>query len=304
MTRLQADLLLLLTALIWGTAFIAQKTGMDGLGPLAFAGIRFVLSFVFILPMVWLEWRRAGAAQRAGLRPGPVIALCMVFAAGVVLQQVGILHTTVTNAGFLTGLYVLGVPFAAWVLFRTRPDARVWLCGLIAVTGIWFLNGGSLTAVGYGDFLILLCAVCFAVQVALLGLLVQRSGMPLTLSLIQYGGCATLALMAAFTFETVTWNAVMVNAGPLLYAGVVSGGVAYTLQAVAQRHTPPADAAVILSGEGLFAALAGAVLLGEVLGPMGFMGCALIMLAILLVEVGPAIRRHLSSLLSMKGRSV
>ncbi|MDB5492348.1 MAG: putative superfamily transporter inner rane protein [Micavibrio sp.] len=292
MTRLRADILLFITAIIWGTAFIAQKTGMDGIGPFGFAGVRFVLSLLVILPLVWREGRRVQVP--VGRRDWwMALGLSVIFTAGVLFQQLGILHTTVTNAGFLTGLYVVLVPFIAWVLFRIRPRAVVWVGSVMALAGVWLLNGAQLSQLGFGDLMVMACAVCFAAQVVLIGLLLRRTGRPMLLSALQYGLCSVAGLAVGFGLEGLNIEAIQVNWMQLAYAGIISGGIAYTLQAVAQQHTPASDAAIILSGEGLFAAIAGAVMLGETLGWLQIWGCILIMLAILLVEVGGLLKNAL-----------
>ena len=284
MSRLQADSLLLLTAIIWGTAFIAQKTGMEGLGPYGFVGVRFLLSLLVVAPFAFLETKKKPITGKINL--GWVLILCGTFVAGVILQQIGIKHTSVTNAGFLTGLYVVGVPFAGWLIFRRRPAWIVVPACLLAVAGTWFLNGASLTKFSYGDLMVLLCAACFAVQVVLIGYIVQKTTRPLFYSALQYSACAFTGLLLAFLLEDISWQILTDNALQLLYAGVVSGGIAYTLQAVGQQHTPASDAAVILAGEALFAALAGMIFLGDRLSPMRWLGCGLIFTAILLVELG------------------
>lgn len=290
LTRLRADLLLLLTAIIWGTAFVAQKTGMDGIGPFGFVAVRFVLSFFAVAPFAWLEIRNKKPLSSIGI--WPVVTLCTVFTAGVIFQQYGVAFTSVTNAGFITGLYVVITPLIAWPLLQRRPAGFVWLAGLIAVAGFWFINGGSLASVQIGDGLVLLCAVAFAIHVALTGYIMQKTGMPLTYAVIQYAVCAAVALPCAVVFEGLKLQGLQDNAFQIIYAGLVSGGIAYTMQLVAQQHTPPGEAAIILSGEALFAALAGAVILSDRLTPMGWAGCGLIIAAILLVEVGPLLRNR------------
>lgn len=289
MSRLRADFLLLITAIIWGFAFIAQKQGMDdGLGPLGFVGVRFLMSLIIILPFVMRESRRA-ANPVEHRYAWPAVILCFVFLSGVILQHVGILYTTVTNAGFLTGLYVIFVPMAAWVLFRKPPAGIVWGACVIALMGVWFLNGMSISlfggATGKGDAMILGCAFFFGMQVALIGWLVQRTRRPFFFAAIQYAVCAVVGLAAGVFIEGISMAAIEANIMPLLYAGLISGGIAYSLQFVAQQHTPPADSAVILSGEAFFAAIGGAVMLGERLSSTGWIGCGLIVLAILITEV-------------------
>jgi drug/metabolite transporter (DMT)-like permease len=292
MTRLRADLLLLVTAIIWGVAFVAQKTGMNGLGPFGFTGTRFVLSLIVILPFVALEMRGRDKMTRRDLLAA--VGLGVLFMTGVALQQNGMLYTSVTNAGFLTGLYVVVVPLAAWALSRIRPPATVWIACVLALGGVWFLNGGHLSALGIGDLLMLGCAVCFGAQVALIGALVKRTRRPLTISAVQYAVCVLVGLSVGFGFEGISAAALHDNWLQIAYTGLLSGGVAYTLQAVAQQYTPASDAAIILAGESLFAALAGAILMGDRLTAMGWSGCALLLGAMLLVEAGVLFRRKIT----------
>jgi drug/metabolite transporter (DMT)-like permease len=284
MTRFRADLLLVLTAIIWGTAFVAQKALVSGIGPFGFAGARFILSFVVIIPFILRESRMAGALTRRDILGAGLVSL--VFTASVILQQMGIAETTVTNAGFLTGLYVMIVPFMAWIFFRRPPSRLVWLASLMAIAGVWLLNGASLTTFGRGDWLVIACSVGFAVQMVMLGVLVKRTGRPMALSAFQYAAVALVGLGAGFGFEGLSFSILQANVMQIAYAGIISGGIAYTLQAVAQQYTQAADAGVILSGEALFAAMTGAWLLGDRLTLMGWSGCALIFTAMIMVEAG------------------
>ena len=285
MTRIQSDGLLLLTAIIWGSAFVAQKEGMNDVGPLMFVGLRFVLSLLIVLPLAIRESRNNKPLDRSDRIN--TFWLCISFVCGVVLQQVGMQTTTATNGGFLTALYVVLVPFVAWILFRHAPPAKIWpSCGL-ALFGVWLLNDAQLAAFKTGDWLILGSAVAYAVQVALIGFMLQRSQRPLTYCAIQYAACAVVGLASGIIIEGFDWKSISNAAIPIAYAGILSGGVAYTLQAIAQQHSPPSDAAIILSAESLFAAIAGFLLLNESLSTLGFVGCGLIFVAILFVELGP-----------------
>lgn len=286
MSRLRADLLLLLTAIIWGTAFIAQKTGMEGIGPMAFIGARFALSLLFILPFVFLEQKKRPAFGAHEIQP--ILGLCLVFLIAVGLQHCGIIHTSVTNAGFLTGLYVVFVPFFVWIIFGRAPGLLILSSCLLAVLGVWLLNGASLADFALGDWLIMGCAFFFALHVVLLGQMVQRTQRPLSLMAVQYAVCAVFGLAFGFGVEGVSWAALWDNIGQIAYAGIISGGIAYSLQAVAQQYTPPSDAAIILSSEALFAAIVGALMMGDRLDLMGWVGCAFILGAILLIELKPA----------------
>ena len=294
MSRARAGLCLLVAAFIWGTAFVAQQTAMEDIGPWLFTGLRYTMSALIVLPFALREARRGQTLGGTGLQLMAVVGLA--FFAGAILQQIGLMTTTVTNTGFLTGLYVVMVPFIAWALLRRAPHFIVWPAAVLSLGGTWLLGGGSFAALNEGDWLVLIGAVFWALHVALLGLGAQRTGRPVTFACAQFVIAGTIALAVGLATEPLNMDALMGAAPELLYAGVISGGIGFTLQAIGQQHTPPGDAAVILSGEALFAALAGGILLGDRLGLLGWIGCAAILTAILLVELIPlAIRRRRSA---------
>ncbi len=295
-SRLQADLLLLLTAAIWGLAFVAQKSGMAGLGPFGFVGLRFLLSTLVVLPLAFREWKNhAGLPAMTGKDWGLMGVLSLVFFAACYLQQAGMVSASVTNAGFLTALYVVFVPVIGLVVFRHRQSIIVWPACAIAIAGVWLLNGGRLDHLSTGDLLVIACAAAFGLQINLMGIVVRQSARPFTICVAQNAVTALAALALAAANEHITLSGIQASLIPLLYAGIISGGLGFALQAFAQQHTPSADAAIIMSGEALFAALSGAVLLGERLGAINWLGCGLIFAALLLVELYPyvlkAIRR-------------
>ena len=291
MNRLRADLLLLLTAFIWGTAFIAQKDANQSMGPITFVGARFLLSALALLPLVAYEARRAEARlNRTDWMQAGLVGLCLF--AGASLQQVGLLTTTATNAGFLTALYVVIVPFMLWALTRQRPRPLVLLACGVSILGAWLLaDDGTARHWSFGDVLVTLADFAWALAIVVIGLFLQRCHRPFFLSFAQYAITAVLALAAGLFLEPLHLSDVGTALPAILYAGLLSGGVAYTLQIVAQKHTPPAEAALIMCLESVFAALAGAVMLRERLtGPAAF-GCGLILLGVVLVEMGPGLLR-------------
>ncbi|MGI9240482.1 MAG: DMT family transporter [Verrucomicrobiales bacterium] len=290
MPRTQANLILLFAGAIWGMGFVAQSSAMNAIGPFLFIGLRFALATVVVLPFAMREARCADhPLDRQGLTG--LLWIGVILFLGMASQQTGLLTTTVTNSGFLTGLYVVFTPIIAVLFLRERPHAIVWPGALLALTGIFLLSGGNLSTLSSGDLLTILCAVFWAIQVILIGKFGKRTGRPLALSAIQFAVCAVLALAIAIVLEPFDWVAVRAASREILFAGIFSSGVAFTLQAVAQRHTTPSQAAIFLSSEALFAALFGALLLGERISGIGYIGCALILSAMLLVEIVPELRK-------------
>ena len=291
MPRLLAVSLLVITTMLWGFAFVAQKSAMDTMGPLTFSAVRYLLGSLAILPLVFWELRSTG--KRLERREWAVVALvALSFFAGVTLQQIGLTMTTVTNGGFLTSLYVLFVPLLALVVFFQKPHPIVWAGVPMALVGVYLLNGGRLDSFNLGDLLVVFSAVAWAVQVYLIGTVSKRTGLPVTISVLCFLTTAVLSGAGAFTFEIPNLAAVGDGWVQIAYAGILSTAVAFTLQAVAQQYVPPANAAIILSAEGLFAALGGAVVLGERLPMIGYVGAALIFFAIVMVELVPALRQR------------
>jgi drug/metabolite transporter (DMT)-like permease len=210
-----------------------------------------------------------------------------VFFGGSWLQQAGLATTTATNAGFLTGIYVFFVPLLGYVLFRSRPHKIIFACVPLALTGTWFLNGGGLDSFNGGDGLIVIGAIFWALHVILLGRAARSTGLPIFVSAVSFLAAGAVALALALAIETPRMEGITAGWLEIAYAGILSTAVAFTFQAVGQQYVPPANAAIILSAESLFAALGGALLLGERLPPIGYAGAALIFIAILAVEAIP-----------------
>jgi drug/metabolite transporter (DMT)-like permease len=291
MSRLGADGLLLLTAFLWGVTFVAQKYATATMPALAFVAARFAVSAVVLAPLALWEFRRrphapSAAEWRLGLAIGVTLFL------GTSLQQAGIETTSATNAGFLTACYVVLTPFVVWALNGVAPRGLVVAAGFVSLIGAWLLaSGASLSPPGLGDGLVLVADFAWATGIALTPIFLARSGRPLMLAFVQYAVCAVLAALCSAIFETVPPGALVETAPTILFSGLVSGAFAYTLQIFAQAHTPPAEAALILSLESVFAALAGALLLGEGLTAIGALGCLLILLGAVAVEAGPLLGR-------------
>lgn len=294
MSRPLAALLLLLCTMFWGFAFVAQKSAMGSMGPLSFAGVRYIIGGLLVLPLAINEWRKR-KVELSGAQWMLVGVLCFAFFMGSWLQQAGLATTTATNGGFLTGLYVFFVPAIGYFVFRTRPHPIVYVGVPLALVGIYFLNGGGLSSFNNGDWLIVGSAVFWAMHVLTLGHLAKETGLPIFVSAVSFLVAGAVALAIALPVEAPTLGQISDVWVQLAYAAVLSTAVGFTLQAVGQQYVPPANAAIILSAESLFAALGGAVVLGDRLPAIGYAGAALLFVAIVMVEAVPALleRRRL-----------
>jgi drug/metabolite transporter (DMT)-like permease len=284
--HLKGDMLLLLTAMIWGSAFVAQKVGMDHIGPFMYTGIRFALGALFLTPfMLFLSRYRPFVMKQ---QKGPSLILAGLLAGillfgGSILQQVGIVYTTAGKAGFITGLYVVIVPLLG-LLWGLKPGKGVWAGAILAVTGLYLLTVDKGFSLCVGDTLVLICAFLYALHVLVIGWLAPRLDV-LKLAIIQFWVCSGLSLFTGMFVEKLTWAAVKGAAIPILYGGLLSVGVGFTLQVVAQRKAPPAHAAIILSLETVFAVIGGMLILGESLPARGWAGCVFMLAGMVTAQI-------------------
>ena len=201
MTRASANILLLMAGLIWGMAFVAQSTAMENLGPLQFTGLRFLLATLVILPFALRERRIHNTKKLTKAHMPALLTICVAFTLGTVLQQYGIVITSVTNAGFLTAIYVVLTPILVTLFFKGRPHFLVWPASLFTLLGIYLLGGG-LTALNAGDLLMLVCAVFWALQVIFVGRLASTSGRPITIAVIQFASIGVICVFLSLFFES------------------------------------------------------------------------------------------------------
>lgn len=287
MTRFQANLILLIAALAWGVAFVPQSLAAPYIGAFGFTGVRFLLGALVISPMVWREWR--GLAAKPSQKDWLQIALMgSLLFAGASLQQIGMLYTTATNAGFLTGLYVPMVPFLAYILYKRRSHWLVWLAAAGCFVGTWMLTGAGKISLNVGDLWVLGAVIPFALHVLWIGGIADKLNAPLLVAWGQFIVCGVLGLLFAVPLETFDWGNLPHLIMPMAYMSLVSVGIGYTFQVIGQRFARPAEAAIILSSEAVFAALAGAVFLHERLPLIGYAGCILIFIGIVVVQIVPA----------------
>lgn len=289
MNRVHANLLLVVVALIWGSAFVAQSQGMAHIGPMLFTGVRFLIGAAVVAPLAWLEWRALKTRGRAPTeRDGRKIAgLGLLMLLGAAMQQIGIVSTSVTNAGFLTALYVPLVPVLGWLWLRHLPHWSVWPGALACLIGAFLLSGAHELNISVGDLWVIGSALPWAVHVLMVGRVADKMAAPFLVASGQFFVCGLLALAWALVFEPFSGVGLEAAAWPIVYTGVFSVGFAFTAQVVAQRFAHAADAAIILSAETLFAALFGYLLMGDRLSPAGLFGCGLILCSLLAVQLLP-----------------
>ena len=280
--KARADGLLLLVALIWGFAFVAQRLGMEHLGPYGFNASRFFLGACSLLPLL-LIFRVQSSHQPGKLLKGGVAAGVVLFI-GSSLQQVGLVTTTAANAGFITGLYIVLVPMFG-LLFGQRTALTTWFGAFVAVAGLYFLSIGEDFSVNTGDVLVLVGAGFWAGHVLLIGKLAPEVD-NLRLAIVQFFVCGFLSLLVALFSEIdmLSIERVLISWKPIAFAGLLSVGVAYTLQVVAQRDAPASHAAIIMSLEAVFAALGGWLFLSEYLDARQLSGCVLMLVGMLLSQ--------------------
>lgn len=290
--QLRGSLILLIASFIWGFAFVAQSEGMNSVGPFTFQASRMILAFLVLLPVggvIHLVKKRKPCGAPHGFLTPKLIGSAAI--SGVFLfiassfQQVGMLYTSVGHAGFLTALYLLMIPFLG-LFFGKKVSLKLWICVGLALVGLWFLcmtsEGFSM---GIGDVMMILAALFFSFQIMSVELLSKKFD-GVQYSAVQMLTAGILSLICALIFETPTVVGITQAALPIAYAGIMSCGVAYTFQIIGQRHTPPTVASIIMSLEGVFAVLGGALLLSQIPSVYEFIGCGLMFTATVISQIG------------------
>ncbi len=287
--NMKGNLILLLTALIWGTAFVAQRDGMNHIGPYTFNAARTFLAAVVLIPVVFLFKK----AEKRGAEYKPInkkttiiggIACGACLGTASTLQQIGIVTTTAGKAGFITALYVIIVPIIALIL-GNKPPKKIWICVILAIVGFYFLCIKSGFSLSIGDAFILACAVGFAIHITVIDKFLEKGADALVMACVQFWTAGILMLLPTFIFENPTIDGIISARYSILFTGIMSSAVAYTLQIVGQRYTTPALATLIMSLESVFAALAGWLILGENLSLKELFGCVLVFTAVILAQV-------------------
>lgn len=281
---------LLLTAFIWGVAFVAQSVGMDYIGPFTFNCVRSIIGGLVLIPLVVILGKKNRSEKTAEeakeykkntVIGGICCGICLCVASN--FQQFGIMHTTVGKAGFITALYIIIVPILG-IFMKKRVAPIVWVSSVIAVIGFYLLSISGRVSINKGDILVLICAVLFSVHILVIDYFSPK-GEGVTISCIQFFTSGILCGIMMFLFENPQIKDILAAYLPILYAGVMSCGVAYTLQIVGQNNMDPTVASLILSLESVFSALAGWLILGQGLSGKELIGCSLVFVAVLLAQM-------------------
>jgi len=286
--ELKGNILLLITSIIWGLAFVAQRLGSEVIGAYAFNSIRFMLGGLSLIPLILYFDNKNNKNNNFNnnsihkiIFPGILLGFILFIASA--LQQIGIKYTSVGNTAFITGLYIILVPLIG-ILFKHKITKQTLISSSIAVVGLYFLSITKDFKINYGDFLELIGAFFWATHILSIDYFVKKYD-ALKLSMVQFISCSIFSLIASLSFETTTLQ--MINSAiiPLLYGGLMSVGVAYTLQVIGQKYAKPSHAAIILSLETVFGALGAAIILSEKLTPRGYLGATLMFIGMIFSQI-------------------
>lgn len=283
--------LLLLVSVIWGLAFVFQRVGMDSIEPITFGAARMTSAAVFVGAAALLFAKRGGesedGAQTKERRKNTVVGgiVCGLFlAAASTVQQIGLVYTTAGKAGFITAMYIIFVPVANLVIFRKRAGAKLWISVTLGILGMYLLCMSEGLSLGTGDALVFLCALIFSGHILACDRYAGGAN-PIALSAIQFITAGSVLTVLALILEAPTPEKIASAIVPILYCGIMSGGVGYTLQIVAQKYTDPTSASLIMSLESVFAAITGALILDERMSLSELFGCVIMFAAIILVQL-------------------
>ena len=280
----------LLCTFIWGTTFIAQDTGMDTIGPLTFNAVRFLVGFISIIPIAFIfESKKIvnqiNSNKKLFLKLSFWIGLFLFI--GTFLQQAALLYTDVANAAFFTVFYVPMVPIILFMFFSKKIHWSIWPSVLLCVAGVYLLTDFTDATVRFGDGLVILCALFWALHIIFIGKFTQNFNIPLFFGALQGLIVSLFSFLFAIFFEEISFINILNESASIIYAGVLSGGIAFTLQIYAQKKISPAPSAIIFSLEGVFAAIAAWIILDQVLGLNNLIGCFFILVGVIISQILP-----------------
>ena len=290
MKRIISFICLIVCTLIWGTTFIAQDTGMDHIGPFTFNSTRFFVAFIAVMPFVLIYEKDKiikYVKPEKKLFIKLMIPVGLSLFLGTQLQQISLIYTDVANSAFFTIFYVPMVPILIYFLFSDTPHWSVWPSVFVCVLGGYFLSDFKDADVRLGDALVLLGAVFWALHIIYIGKLVTKFDLPFFIALLQNLAVALLSFLLVLIFEEINFDKIILETYEILYAGILSGGAAFVLQLFGQKHIPAAPAAIIMSLEGVFAAISAWIILNQILGLGNIIGCFLILSGVLFSQLLP-----------------
>lgn len=293
--KLRGSLMLLTAAFIWGTAFVAQSKGMDYVAPFTYNAVRTLIGGVVLVPMVFLfgqkSRRKVSENNNKISFIGGIICGLVLFAASS-FQQLGISLTSAGKAGFITALYVVIVPVIS-IIFGQKSNLKMWICAFTAIIGFYLLCIKEGFRLSKGDLYVLICAVFYSVHIIVIDHFNSKGAEPVKMSCVQFFTAGSIMMICMFIFESPALSAVWAAKYTILYAGVMSCGVAYTLQIIGQKYTESTTAALIMSLESVFAALAGWIILSEHMSMKEFAGCILVFAAVVFSQLDISFKNRL-----------
>ena len=283
----------LLCTFIWGTTFIAQDTGMDTIGPLTFNAVRFLVGFIFIIPIAFIFENKKilneiNNNKKLFLKLSFWIGLFLFL--GTFLQQAALLYTDVANAAFFTVFYVPMVPIILFMFFSKKIHWSIWPSVLLCVAGVYLLSDFTDATVRFGDGLVILCALFWALHIIFIGKFTQNFNIPLFFGALQGLIVSLFSFLFAIFFEEISIINILNESTSIIYAGVLSGGIAFTLQIYAQKKISPSPSAIIFSLEGVFAAIAAWIILDQILDLNNLIGCFFILVGVIISQIVPEIK--------------
>lgn len=296
MKNIKGSIILLITAVIWGTSFVAQSEGMKYIEPFTYNSIRTLIGGLVLVPVIFVFKRFARKApdyQRVNVKITVIGGVCCGFALCIAssLQQFGIVYTTAGKSGFITALYVIIVPLLELILGR-KQGKKIWLCVFLAIFGFYLLCINGDFSINFGDALTLICAVFFACHIIVIDRFLERGADGMVMACLQFFTAGLIMAVGMFLFETPRIDRILTAGNTILYAGVMSCGVAYTMQIIGQRFTAPTIATLIMSLESVFAVLSGWLILGEQLSFKELSGCCLVFAAVIIAQVNLPVRNN------------
>ena len=281
---------LIVCTLIWGTTFVAQDSGMDHIGPFTFNSVRFFVGFLAVSPFFLIfeiKKCKEQLVKKKNKFYKSIIPVGIFLFLGTVFQQISLLYTNIANSAFFTVFYVPMVPIIIFFLFSKKIHWAIWPSVVFCLIGVYFLSDFNNVEIRYGDSLVIVGALFWALHIIYIGKIIEHFDLPFLIALLQNIIVAVFSLVLVLIFEEINFSKIKLETFEILYAGILSGGVAFALQIFGQKNISSAPAAIIMSLEGVFAVAAAWVILDQVLKLNNIIGCCLILLGVLLSQIAP-----------------